>query len=109
VTSSWTAETAYWSHGWTSIGGDYDESSHALSVVAPGSSSGVRFDVTDVVARWISGDAENHGFIVAGAPSEADALAGAEGAAAIGETPKLTIWYAPRRDEEATSTEGGTR
>jgi hypothetical protein len=99
VTTDWVPEAVDWSEGWTSAGGDHDETSHAMCAAAVSDSSLLRFDVTGIVESWTATDMGNYGVVVTAAPSEAGALEDASVEAVAHEHwPKLTIWFAPRKD-----------
>jgi hypothetical protein len=92
VTTEWSGDAAVWVGGWSTPGGDFDRLLHAVWAAVSGQSSVVRFDVTDMVAAWLSGAHQNCGLVVRAAPGEAGA---AEPLGTTGErgAPMLTIWY----------------
>ena len=92
VTTEWSGDAVAWDEGWSTPGGDFDRTIHAVWTAVSGESSVVRFDVTDMVAAWASGAYPNCGLIVRAAPGETGAaqpvgVAGERGA------PMLKIWY----------------
>jgi len=92
VTTEWHGDTVGWADGWSTAGGDFDREVHAVWTALSGESSVVRFDVTDMVAGWLSGTHPNHGIIVRRAPGEAGAAVPVGSGGEHGD-PVLTIWY----------------
>ena len=92
VTTEWDGDTVEWAGGWSTAGGDFDRQVHAVWTTVAGESSVVRFDVTDMVAAWVSGTSPNRGLIVRAAPGEVGAAHPAGTAGERG-APMLTIWY----------------
>jgi hypothetical protein len=92
VTTEWSGDAVAWDEGWSTPGGDFDRTIHAVWTAVSGPSSVVRFDVTDMVAGWASGEYPNCGLIVRSAPGEAGTAQPAE---AGGERsgPMLRVWY----------------
>ncbi|MBD3349324.1 MAG: DNRLRE domain-containing protein [Candidatus Eisenbacteria bacterium] len=101
VTEPWDAESVDWDEGWDNAGGDFDTASHAMCGAAVGDSSHVQFDVTGMVASWATMGADNRGILVARAPGEEAVLQVVRGAVGqVVSSPRLTIWYTPRRSEQ---------
>jgi hypothetical protein len=92
MTREWSGDAVAWGEGWDTPGGDFDTTRHAVWTAAAGPSSVVRFDATEMVAGWVSGEHPNFGLLVRSAPGEAGT---AQPADAGGERsgPALTVWY----------------
>jgi hypothetical protein len=92
VTTEWSGDSAVWAEGWSTPGGDFERSVHAVWTTVSGESSVVRLDATDMVAGWASGAYPNRGLLVRTAPGETG-TAEPVGAAGDRGAPMLTIWY----------------
>lgn len=92
VATEWSGGAAAWADGWTTAGGDYDRTLHAVWTAASGEDSVVRFDVTTFARAWASGARPNNGIIVLAAVEGAGGIepAGAAGGPAL---PTLTVYY----------------
>jgi len=92
MTREWSGDAVAWGEGWDTPGGDFDATRHAVWTAAAGLSSVVRFDATEMVAGWVSGERRNCGLLVRSAPGETGT---AQPADAGGERsgPTLTVWY----------------
>ncbi|MBN2564541.1 MAG: DNRLRE domain-containing protein [Candidatus Eisenbacteria bacterium] len=64
LTMDWSGDSVTWAGGWSTPGGDFDSSLHAIWMVNQGESAVVRFDVTRVVRAWLADERSNNGMIV---------------------------------------------
>jgi len=93
LTREWDGATVAWDGAWSTPGGDFDRSEHAVWIAQPGEDSLLRFDVTDMVSGWASGTLTNNGVVLAvslGWPGALEAYS-AQGAAPAIST--LLVYY----------------
>lgn len=95
VSTNWSEDSAEWDGEWTTPGGDYDESLHAVWMVDTGPNAVVRFDVTRMVRAWVTGGCADNGLIVRTACDEDGGVHPAN-AGVDTEPPSMTVYYATR-------------
>lgn len=98
LSAEWDGATVAWDEGWTTPGGDFDRSEHAVWIAQPGEESLLRFDVTDMVSGWASGRLTNNGVVLAVSPGWPGALGPCDLQGADVPVPVLKIHYTPHPD-----------
>jgi hypothetical protein len=99
LTTEWDGATVGWDGTWTSPGGDFDRSEHAVWIAQPGEDSLLRFDVTDMVRAWASGGLRNCGVVVAASGGAQGAVGPCDLHRAEVNVPVLKVQYTPHADE----------
>lgn len=100
LTTEWDGATVAWDGAWSTPGGDFDRTEHAVWIARPGEASVVRFDVTGMVSGWASGALANHGVVLVVSPGWPGALGScdAQGAEVPVPVPVLKVHYTPHPD-----------
>lgn len=95
LATEWDGTTVSWDGDWSTPGGDFDRTQHAVWVARPGQDSVLRFDVTSVAADWASGANPNQGVVLAVSPGWPGALGACDAQGAGSAGPTLLVYYTP--------------
>jgi hypothetical protein len=95
LTAEWDGATVSWDGSWSTPGGDYDRTEHAVWIARPDEGSVLRFDATDMVAGWASGTIPNNGLVLLTSPGWPGAIGASDAQGADPAAPTLRV-YCPR-------------
>ncbi len=74
ITTDWYGNNVSWTNPWNEPGGDFDELHYAHALVSLPQEQEVRFDLTNLLQGFCSGNLEYYGFIVTVSASSWDAF-----------------------------------
>jgi len=97
LTTGWDGATVDWDGSWSTPGGDFDRSEHAVWIAGPGEDSILRFDVTETVAGWASGAVPNNGLVLLTSPGWPGAIGASDAHGVAGRGPVLEARYSHGR------------
>ena len=96
LTTEGDGATVSWDGSWSTPGGDFDRTEHAVWIARPGEHSILRFDVTEMVAGWASGAIMNNGLVLLTSPGWPGAVGACDSHGTAGWVPALSVRHTPR-------------